>query len=117
MAQIIRFNKDGNYGGFTINPKKTLEELKEIKEVDGTVVYEIDDEQLKKVREGYTPLLDDGKITFVKGEAYDAKIELDNKFILKAIGQIVVTKNGRIEAGLPTTEEDAKIANLKAKLR
>lgn len=116
MAQILKFNQDGTYRGATVNPKKSLQELKDLKEPAGLIVYEATDQEIAQAKEGYTPSLSNGEVTFVKGWDYDAKIELDNKFIAKEISQILIIKNGKIEAGLPTTEEDAKIANLKAKL-
>jgi len=36
--------------------------------------------------------------------------------ILKQIGELVILKNGKLEVGLDTTEEDSKIEELKLKL-
>jgi hypothetical protein len=52
-----------------------------------------------------------------KAEQEANAIKQSNEAIYKEIGSLILVKQGKLELGLPTTEEDSAIAQLKLNLQ
>ena len=69
QINIVRFKGDV-YMGYTRSLKKSLNELKSIKEVDGVKVYEISAEDLDSLHMGYEASLNDGIVSVFKPDSW-----------------------------------------------
>lgn len=118
---ILLIEKDGTLKGAVVGGYRgTFEEIKELKEVDGRVAYEVTTLQFEKVRLDYDVSIVNGKVKLVKGQnalEYEQKQkDIYNNIIYEDIGKLLLIKISKESSGQDVVQENEKIEKLKSQL-